>query len=267
MGQRSDRRSGVETVEPGGVGAGDLELVLGAGILEVARDDLLRMRPGRSLVRVVGRLHHLVDTDEMAAGDADKVVDVGRPHLALEVLARLQLIGEAGGDPLALEGAVHALQIIGQPADIVLGRDDLQLGEAVELMRESGADRAPRSTALPRPWMSSDIRPISRRKIRKIKKWMQLMLSYNCTKNIKYYMRCFVLFSLIFFAFQLNAQPVKQHGALHVNGVQLVDSHDKPVVLRGMSFGWSCFHPRFYTAGSVQNPQVCQVQVFPVESV
>ena len=24
-----------------------------------------------------------------------------------------------------------------------------------------------------------------------------------------------------------------------------------PVVLRGMSFGWSCFHPRFYTAGAV----------------
>ena len=51
--------------------------------------------------------------------------------------------------------------------------------------------------------------------------------------------------------FQLKAQPVQQHGALHVNGVQLVDSRNQPVVLRGMSFGWSCFHPRFYTAGSV----------------
>jgi endoglucanase len=51
---------------------------------------------------------------------------------------------------------------------------------------------------------------------------------------------------------QLNAQFVKQHGALHVNGIQLVDEHNKPVVLRGMSFGWSCFHPRFYTAGAVE---------------
>ena len=57
------------------------------------------------------------------------------------------------------------------------------------------------------------------------------------------------LFFLV--AFSLKAQPVKQHGDLHVNGVQLVDSHNQPVVLRGMSFGWSCFHPRFYTAGSV----------------
>src|SRR6267143_3849561 len=132
MGQRSGTRSGVEAVEPGGVGAGDLELVLGARILEVARDDLLRVRPGRGLVRVVGRPHHLVDADEMAAGDADEVVDIGGPHLALEVFARLELIGEAGGDALALEGAVHALQIIGQPADIVLGGDELQLWKAVE---------------------------------------------------------------------------------------------------------------------------------------
>ena len=47
-------RLGVEAVEPGGVAARDLELVLGAGILEVARDDLLRVRPGRGLVRIVG---------------------------------------------------------------------------------------------------------------------------------------------------------------------------------------------------------------------
>ena len=49
-----------------------------------------------------------------------------------------------------------------------------------------------------------------------------------------------------------NAQPVKQHGRLHVQGTQLTDEHNSPVVLRGMSFGWSCFHPRFYTAGSVK---------------
>lgn len=50
----------------------------------------------------------------------------------------------------------------------------------------------------------------------------------------------------------LHAQPVKQHGRLHVQGTQLVDEHNNPVILRGMSFGWSCFHPRFYTAGSVK---------------
>jgi endoglucanase len=56
---------------------------------------------------------------------------------------------------------------------------------------------------------------------------------------------------LLLITLQLHAQPVQQHGVLHVNAVQLVDSKNEPVVLRGMSFGWSCFHPRFYTAGSV----------------
>jgi endoglucanase len=59
----------------------------------------------------------------------------------------------------------------------------------------------------------------------------------------------FFFFMLIFF--QSNAQPVKQHGALHVSGTQLMDAHNNAVVLRGMSFGWSCFHPRFYTEGAV----------------
>lgn len=49
-----------------------------------------------------------------------------------------------------------------------------------------------------------------------------------------------------------KAQPVKEHGALHVEGMQLMDESGNPVVLRGMSFGWHCFWPRFYTAGAVQ---------------
>jgi endoglucanase len=64
-------------------------------------------------------------------------------------------------------------------------------------------------------------------------------------------MRLIVVLFLILTFFQLNAQPVKQHGALHVSGTQLMDEHNKAVVLRGMSFGWSCFHPRFYTEGAV----------------
>src|SRR4051812_39256396 len=53
-------------------------------------------------------------------------------------------------------------------------------------------------------------------------------------------------------AFASNAQPVKSHGQLKVQGTQLVDKNNEPVVLNGMSFGWSCFHPRFYTPGVVQ---------------
>lgn len=50
----------------------------------------------------------------------------------------------------------------------------------------------------------------------------------------------------------LNGQVVKQNGQLMVKGTQLVNAKGEPVVLHGMSFGWSCFHPRFYTAGAVK---------------
>lgn len=48
-----------------------------------------------------------------------------------------------------------------------------------------------------------------------------------------------------------HAQPVKKYGQLKVQGTKLVDAKGNPVALHGMSFGWSCFHPRFYTAGTV----------------
>ena len=47
------------------------------------------------------------------------------------------------------------------------------------------------------------------------------------------------------------AQLVVKHGALHVDGTQLKDKAGNDVVLRGMSFGWHNFWPRFYTAGTV----------------
>ncbi|MFT3679028.1 MAG: glycoside hydrolase family 5 protein [Ferruginibacter sp.] len=60
-----------------------------------------------------------------------------------------------------------------------------------------------------------------------------------------------ILFFLVTF-FYARAQPVKLHGQLKVSGTQLVDQNNQPVVLNGMSFGWSCFHPRFYTASAVK---------------
>ena len=49
-----------------------------------------------------------------------------------------------------------------------------------------------------------------------------------------------------------KAQPVKVHGQLHVDKTQLKDEHGNDVVLRGMSFGWHNFWPRFYNAGTVK---------------
>ena len=50
----------------------------------------------------------------------------------------------------------------------------------------------------------------------------------------------------------INAQPVKIHGRLHVEKTQLKDEHGHDMVLRGMSFGWHNFWPRFYNAGAVK---------------
>lgn len=64
----------------------------------------------------------------------------------------------------------------------------------------------------------------------------------------------FLLITLILgfgLSMTLQAQPVKDHGMLSVKGTQLVNEKQEPVVLRGMSFGWHCFWPRFYTAGAV----------------
>lgn len=59
-------------------------------------------------------------------------------------------------------------------------------------------------------------------------------------------------FLFIVFENGMYAQPVKAHGQLRVEGTQLKDEKGNAVVLRGMSFGWHNWWPRFYTAGSVQ---------------
>ncbi|WP_207495813.1 glycoside hydrolase family 5 protein [Aridibaculum aurantiacum] len=61
-----------------------------------------------------------------------------------------------------------------------------------------------------------------------------------------------VLLVCLLLSMVVNAQPVKQHGKLKVKGVQLVDEKGKPVVLRGMSFGWHNFWPRFYNKEAVK---------------
>ena len=50
----------------------------------------------------------------------------------------------------------------------------------------------------------------------------------------------------------VQAQLVKKHGQLKVDGLQLVDEKGAPIVLRGMSFGWHNFWPRFYNEGAVE---------------
>lgn len=49
----------------------------------------------------------------------------------------------------------------------------------------------------------------------------------------------------------LKAQPVKKYGQLQVKETQLCDAKGNPIVLRGMSFGWHNFWPRFYNQNTV----------------
>ena len=48
------------------------------------------------------------------------------------------------------------------------------------------------------------------------------------------------------------AQGVRQTGQLSVKGTQLVDRNGQHVMLRGVSFGWHSFWPRFYNQKSVK---------------
>jgi endoglucanase len=56
---------------------------------------------------------------------------------------------------------------------------------------------------------------------------------------------------LVFIISMAFAQPVKQNGHLKVVGTALVNQKGQPVVLRGMSFGWHNWWPRFYNAETV----------------
>ncbi|MBL7741562.1 MAG: glycoside hydrolase family 5 protein [Chitinophagaceae bacterium] len=61
-----------------------------------------------------------------------------------------------------------------------------------------------------------------------------------------------IMLLLLFLTGVIQAQPVKKYGQLKVTGTKLVDKTGKPVVLRGMSFGWHNLWPRVYNAGAVK---------------
>ncbi len=64
--------------------------------------------------------------------------------------------------------------------------------------------------------------------------------------------RIFLLGLAIIAGLVALSQPVAKHGKLNVRGTQLVDEHGQDLVLRGVSFGWHNWWPRFYNAGTVK---------------
>src|SRR5690349_4340251 len=64
--------------------------------------------------------------------------------------------------------------------------------------------------------------------------------------------KTYLVLLVVIISLSSMAQPVKEHGRLKVDGAQLKDEKGNSVVLRGMSFGWHNWWPRFYNAGTVQ---------------
>ena len=51
---------------------------------------------------------------------------------------------------------------------------------------------------------------------------------------------------------ETRTAPVARHGALSVQGAQLVNANGQPVVLRGQAFGWDNWWPQYYNADVVR---------------
>jgi endoglucanase len=65
--------------------------------------------------------------------------------------------------------------------------------------------------------------------------------------------KLFKLTIALFLFFQLtHAQPVKDNGNLSVKGTFLVNEKGEEIVLRGVSYGWHNWWPRFYNKESVK---------------
>jgi len=61
-----------------------------------------------------------------------------------------------------------------------------------------------------------------------------------------------ILFGISILSTNSYAQPVEVNGQLKVEGTYLLNEKNEPVVLRGVSYGWHNWWPRFYNKESVK---------------
>jgi endoglucanase len=73
------------------------------------------------------------------------------------------------------------------------------------------------------------------------------LIKGGCVRKI-FISSLFILFIFFYYA----CQPVKEVEQLKVNGSALVNESGDTVVLRGVSYGWHNWWPRFYNAGTVR---------------
>jgi endoglucanase len=80
-----------------------------------------------------------------------------------------------------------------------------------------------------------------------LSKWRGISRTFS--RSLFYFFAFIFLFQ---FHFLVKAQEVTQHGKLWVDGIQLKNEHNQPVVLRGVSFGWHNWWSQFYNKEAVQ---------------
>src|SRR5206468_3224336 len=107
----------VQVVEPGRVVARDQPSLVVRDITEVLGQRVARLGPRAVAVRVVGRPHDVPEPRAMALRDPGEVLDEGRVSLPVPVEARLLLDDRLGPEAVLVEGLIHALDEVGDPAD------------------------------------------------------------------------------------------------------------------------------------------------------
>src|SRR5215470_18546218 len=139
VGVRDDAGEGLissvyESVELGGVLAGDLVHDIGRQIGELLGDVLRAFRPDTVGMRVIRAPHQGLDPHILDELGADPVELKRRAALTAPVFARLELhqVAEA-----VLKLEIHAVERIGQPADAALAKADPHVRIALQ---DAGAD-------------------------------------------------------------------------------------------------------------------------------
>src|SRR6266446_521600 len=116
----------LEVVDPEHVPTQDQLLLVLGHTGEVAGDRFARLGEGGVEVRVVRAPQHLVHADQVAAAYAGNIVLESGVHLATPIVGRVPLeLGEAWGESPGVP--LQPLQVVRDPADVVLDRDELQM--------------------------------------------------------------------------------------------------------------------------------------------
>src|SRR5579862_3327189 len=130
-----------ESIELGAVLPEDLFLVLVTELGEPLVGQALGVRPRGLGVRIVAGPHEVVDPDVVAFAEADRILHEGPEHLAPEIEARRLLQLALGPVPVLLPQVVGVVLEEGDPADLTLDGDELQVRvalhhEAVDQLRD-----------------------------------------------------------------------------------------------------------------------------------